>query len=149
MAERSVASLVAVVPFAIAGIIAVVMYNLPTARETRARAMAADPLVIEAKQIPAFPYAQQLGDCDYWAKGLTIRLYECKYTTPASLDPLRRFYGDELEKRGWTRSSASVRFADWCKDGQRATIEYALQPSRSWRYALSYSVGVPPSPCGV
>jgi len=137
------------VPFAIVGVIAVVMYNVPTARETRARAMAADPLVMEGREIAEFPAAERLGECDYSEKGPTQRLYECKYVTKASLDQLRQFYGGELEKRGWTPSHASVRFANWCKNGQRATIEYAFDPASSWRYALSFSVGVPPYGCGV
>jgi len=137
------------VPIAIVGVIAVVMYNLPTARETRARTMAADPLVVEGKEIPEFPAAQRLGDCEYSEKGPTQRLYDCKYVTNASLDQLRQFYGGELERRGWARSRASVRFANWCKNGHRATIEYSLDPESSWRYALSFSVGVPPYECGV
>jgi hypothetical protein len=137
------------VPFVIVGAIAVVMYNLPTARETRARTMAADPLVVEAREIAEFPGAQRLGDCEYSVKGPTQRLYDCMYITKASLDQLRQFYGAELEKRGWTPSHASVRFANWCKSRQRATIEYAFDPASSWRYALSFSVGVPPYECGV
>jgi hypothetical protein len=153
---RPAVSFVALLPLAILGIIAVavVMYNLPTAKE-----MTVDPLVIEAKEIPVFPAAQRLGDCHYsakgpkGAKGLAIRLYDCKYTTTADFDSVRRFYGSEFEKRGWIRSQvfvlASFHLADWCKNDQTVEITYAHDAWIGWSYDLSFSVGVPPNTCGV
>jgi hypothetical protein len=139
------------VPFAIVGIIAVVAYNLPSARETRARAMAADPLVVAAKEMPAFTDARRVGDCNYSTKGIAQRLYSCSYVTSAGFDEVRQFYGGALERRGWTPSHVTPPYAYWCRHEQRVDIEYDPfpLPSHGWRYVLSFSVGVPPNPCGV
>ena len=157
-AVRSVASFVAVVPFAIVGVIAlvfVILYNLPASKERRARAMAADSLVIEANEMPEFPAAQSFGECKYSARSETHRLYQCTYLTTADFESLRQFYGAQFGTRGWTASNpyvlASHLFASWCKNGQSATIEYSQNfYSSGWNhYALAFSVGLPPEPCGV
>jgi hypothetical protein len=143
-------ALVYVGPIAVFGVVAVILSgitHLPAGRNLRRAAMESDPVFTLHQAVAVPPFATQLGECDYSAKGLTPRLYECRYKTTASEATVRSYYATELALRGWKIANSHDQFVSWCNGSHQATLQFEGQRP-GWTYALGTSVGVPPSYCG-